>query len=376
MKKTNCFFLLVYFLLLCFGILMVYSASSDSAQSNTGSSITYFRNQGIYALIGIFSLFFVSRLKKSLLVHPSLLKGLLAGMFVLLGIVLLTGKINGASRWINIGFFNIQPVELAKIILIWYTAFILSKKQKQLTENWVQVVWAPLIVLSLVGMLLFLQPDTGSVLILAGIVLVQVFASGIPFYLGLLSSLFITSVLSGYIFLVSRYGTSVIGMSSYRFDRFKAFWSPFELENGAGHQLVNSYYALDRGGLLGVGLGKSVQKTGYLPEPHTDFILAVIGEELGLLGIIMILTLLFSLILWIFYLGIILKDPFASLLCIGVGMMFLIQSCINIGGVTGWLPISGVTLPFVSYGGSSLIISSLAIGLILNVSDTFRQVTD
>ena len=141
MKKTNCFFLLVYFLLLCFGILMVYSASSDSAQSNTGSSITYFRNQGIYALIGIFSLFFVSRLKKSLLVHPSLLKGLLAGMFVLLGIVLLTGKINGASRWINIGFFNIQPVELAKIILIWYTAFILSKKQKQLTENWVQVVW-------------------------------------------------------------------------------------------------------------------------------------------------------------------------------------------------------------------------------------------
>lgn len=227
MKKTNRFFLLIYFLLLCFGILMVYSASSDSAQTNTGSSITYFRNQGIYAIVGILSLFFVSKLKKSFLVHPNLLKTLLTGMFALLGFVLLTGKINGASRWINIGFFNIQPVELAKIILIWYTAFILSKKQKQLTSNWVQVIWAPLIVLSLVGMLLFLQPDTGSVLILAGIVLVQIFASGIPFYLGVLSSLFICSVMSGYIFLVSRYGTSVIGMSAYRFDRFKAFWSPF-----------------------------------------------------------------------------------------------------------------------------------------------------
>ncbi|MFZ2377991.1 MAG: FtsW/RodA/SpoVE family cell cycle protein, partial [Trichococcus flocculiformis] len=135
----------------------------------------------------------------------------------------------------------------------------------------------------------------------------------------------------------------------------------------SGYQVVNSYYALSRGGLFGVGIGESIQKSGYLPEPHTDFILSIVGEELGLVGVAFVLVLFFYMVYRIFKNAIKIKDPFAQLVCTGIGTMFLIQGVINVGGATGLMPLTGVTFPFVSYGGSSLLVSAVSIGLVNNM---------
>lgn len=154
----------------------------------------------------------------------------------------------------------------------------------------------------------------------------------------------------------------------YRYERFLGWFDPFGNYETEGHQLVNSYYALNRGGMFGVGIGNSVQKTGYLPFPYTDFILAIVGEELGLVGIAFVLGSLGLIIGRSFYIGSRSEDSFVSLLCLGVGGMLLVQSLVNMAGVTGVLPITGVTFPFLSYGGSSLLTVSLSVALVANVS--------
>ncbi|MEG0474799.1 MAG: FtsW/RodA/SpoVE family cell cycle protein, partial [Carnobacterium sp.] len=176
------------------------------------------------------------------------------------------------------------------------------------------------------------------------------------------------TVILGVVELVQIFGTKLPFLQPYQYDRFLAFWDPFEVSQSAGLQLVNSYYALSRGGLFGVGIGQSVQKTGYLPEPYTDFIISILGEELGLIGVLFVLGLFIFLVLRIYLVAIRTKDPFGSLLCIGIATMFLIQGSINLGGVLGLLPITGVTFPFISYGGSSTLVLTISIGLILNVS--------
>ncbi|MDN6626673.1 MAG: FtsW/RodA/SpoVE family cell cycle protein, partial [Pisciglobus halotolerans] len=168
------------------------------------------------------------------------------------------------------------------------------------------------------------------------------------------------------------FGTKLPFLEEYQYNRFLAFWDPFELSQSSGMQLVNSYYALSQGGIGGVGAGGSIQKTGYLPEPYTDFIISILGEEFGLVGVLVVLSLIVFLILRIYLIGIRTQDPFGSLVCIGIATMFLIQSSINLGGVLGMLPITGVTFPFVSYGGSSTIVLACAIGLVLNVSAANR----
>ncbi|WP_268905533.1 MULTISPECIES: FtsW/RodA/SpoVE family cell cycle protein [unclassified Carnobacterium] len=359
--------------MLFIGALMVYSSSSDISLVYTGWNAAYFRNQLVYIFIGLIGLIVTFNLKISFLKNKKLLAFLLGLMFFLLVTVLFSEKVNGASRWIRVGSFNIQPVELTKLILLWYTAYILSRKQYFIEKNWIQGIWPPFVVLFLASLLILLQPDAGSIAIIGLVITIQVFSSGMPFRIGIMSSGAFIALIAVYTRAIYLFGDKVPGMSDYRLERFAAFWSPFELAEGAGLQLINSYYALSRGGLTGVGLGKSVQKTGYLPEPHTDFILSVIGEELGLLGVVFILSLLFFLITRIYYVGIKSTDTFSSLICIGVASLLLIQSAINIGGVVGWLPISGVTLPFMSYGGSSMIVLSICIGMVLNVQKKERK---
>lgn len=372
MKKLDYYIIVPYITLLFLGVLMVYSSSSFVALTNTQNSAAYFRNQLIYITMGLAGLLFFYFLKTWLLKNKKILAYALGVMFFLLIIVLFAKKVNGASRWISLGFFNIQPVEVTKFILLWYTAYILSRKQYAIEKNWTQAVWPPFAVLFLVAVLVLLQPDAGSLVIIGVVMTIQVFSSGMPFRVGFASTAAFSGLLGIYIRAIYLFRDKMPGMSEYRLERFEAFWSPFTLAEGAGMQLVNSYYALSRGGVLGVGLGRSVQKTGYLPEPHTDFILAIIGEELGLAGVFFLLSLLFFLIIRILYVGIKSKDTFSSLICIGVGTLMLIQSAINIGGVVGWLPISGVTLPFISYGGSSMIVLSCCIGLVLNVQKSSR----
>ena len=162
-------------------------------------------------------------------------------------------------------------------------------------------------------------------------------------------------------------------VKSYKLARLVAFIDPFGHANGSGQQLVNSYYALSNGGVFGVGLGNSIQKRGYLPEPNTDFIMAITGEELGLIGVVIIMLLL-GIIVWrIIRIGIRSADSFNTLVCYGVATYFAVQAFINVGGVIGWLPITGVTFPFISYGGSSMFSLTLSLGIVLNISADERR---
>ncbi|MDZ7835208.1 MAG: FtsW/RodA/SpoVE family cell cycle protein [Alkalibacterium sp.] len=168
--------------------------------------------------------------------------------------------------------------------------------------------------------------------------------------------------------LIRTFGTDLFFLDEYRYNRFLGYWDPFQLAEGAGLQLVNSYYALSRGGLFGVGFGDSVQKTGYLPFPYTDFIVAIIGEELGLFGIFLLLSVFALMVSRMILTAIRSKSAFNSLLSIGVASMFLIQGMINLMSVVGLMPITGMTFPFISYGGSSLMVLSVSIGLVANIS--------
>lgn len=373
MKKIDYYLLVPYLTLIFIGSLMVYSASADVSLVQYGTGTKYFIGQLVFIGAGMTMLVITSQLKMSFLKNKNLVLCLFFAMLLLLVSVLIIGEnINGAKRWIDIGFFNIQPVEISKLVLVWYTAYILSRRQSQMQRNWFKAILPPIVIVGISSLLILLQPDAGSVIIIAIVIVVQIFASGMPFKIGMISSLAASGVIAGYLKLLTIYGAKMPGMSTYRYARFEAFWNPFELADSSGMQLSGSYLALGRGGIFGVGLGKSVLKKGYLPEPHTDFILAIIGEEFGLIGVFLILIALSTLILRIFYLANHTKDTFSSLLCIGIGTMMLIQTGINIGGVIGLVPISGVTLPFVSYGGSSILILSIALGLVFNVS---RRIT-
>jgi len=196
-------------------------------------------------------------------------------------------------------------------------------------------------------------------------------ASGASLKYGLSFILFGVLLVGGLTFIIYKFGDS-IPILGYRYDRFLGLWDPFGYYESYGNQLVNSYYALSRGRIFGVGIGNSVQKTGYLPFPYTDFIMAIIGEELGLAGVTAILVALGMIIGRAFYLGSRSKDSFNSLIYIGVGSMLLSQTLINLAGLTGLIPITGVTFPLLSYGGSSLLVVSISIALIANASTQDR----
>lgn len=218
-----------------------------------------------------------------------------------------------------------------------------------------------------VAVLVLIQPDTGTFIIISAIILLLLFSSGISLKYGFVffsvASLLVVLV----VYIIYNFGEH-LPFLDYRYERFLGWFDPFGNYETEGHQLVNSYYALNRGGMFGVGIGNSVQKTGYLPFPYTDFILAIVGEELGLVGIAFVLGSLGLIIGRSFYIGSRSEDSFVSLLCLGVGGMLLVQSLVNMAGVTGVLPITGVTFPFLSYGGSSLLTVSLSVALVANVS--------
>jgi len=287
----------------------------------------------------------------------------------LFGLLIFGEEKNGSKGWIDIGLpFNIQPAEFAKFIIIWYFSFIFSKKQQLIANDFKNTIVKPSILVGFITSLILFQPDVGTSFIILFIAAVMVFSSGVSPKFGLLFSLGSGTLLGGFIWVVRYHREWVFFMKDYQYNRFLAFWDPFKLAQSTGMQLVNSYYALSRGGLFGVGLGESVQKTGYLPEPYTDFIMSIIGEELGLIGILLILCLFIFLVMRIYLIGIRAKDPFHSLFCIGTATMMLIQGSINLGGVLGLMPITGVTFPFISYGGSSTLLLAASMGIVCNIS--------
>lgn len=343
--------------LVSLGVVMVFSASEYSTLVNYDDSFHYFKQQLVWALLGLAAMFIMVRYDYWRLKHYIL--PILIIAFVLLVMVLIPGvgrEVNNARRWIAVGPLPFAPAELVKLCIIIFTAYGLSQ-QKGRINNFLKGILPYLIVMVLAAGLILLQPDLGTAMSLAGIVFVMLFAAGARMvHLGSLAATGIVAI-----------GFAIV-LEPYRMRRFLAFWDPWADPLDTGFHTIQGLYAIGSGGLFGLGLGQSKQKFLYLPENHTDFIFAIIGEELGFIGALLVI-LLFALFIWRgLKIAVTSTDPFASLLATGITAWVGIQSVINIGVVTGSLPVTGIPLPFISYGGTSLLFTMIGVGMLLNIS--------
>lgn len=348
--------------LVTFGLVMVLSASSVVAYEDYGSSFLFFLRQATYAAVGAAGLWVASRMRYQAWKHLCL--PLLAVSSVLLMLVLIpgVGKVAGGSaRWIELGPVTIQPSELAKLAVIAFTAALLAKRWKRLADP--RELALPLIpVAGFVCLLIMLQPDMGTTLIIVTIVGLLMFAAGAR-----LKHLFVGTL--GLITL----GVGLIFVEGYRWARFTSFLDPQQDPQGSGYQAIQSLVGIGSGGVFGLGLGASRQKFGFLPNAHTDFIYSIIGEELGLVGALSVLVLFGILVYAGTRIALHASDSFGRLLAAGITGWFAIQALTNLGAVTGLLPITGVPLPFVSFGGSALVVSLVGVGILLSISRAGRR---
>ncbi len=365
-----------YIFLVILGVIFVYSSSSDILLANGFNPQIYGLRQAIYAIVAFFLFGIpcfalkIKIFKSKRFVSIFLLISFL--MLLFLAVMRFVGgagaAVNGAVGWINLGVINLQPLEVAKLALVIYLAYVLDRRDGKLTRGHIlDNLFHPALLTGLMMGLVIIEPDFGGTAILFMIALVMFSVSGVPTGIAI-RWLFSIAIGVGLLcFILITWNPSFL-QHSYQFQRLLSFLHPFKLERKGGAQLVNSYYAIHNGGLFGVGLGNSMQKRGYLPEPYTDFILSIIAEEIGAIGAILIVGLLFYLIWRIMEVGIHATTQFNALVCFGVATIIFTESLFNIGAVVGLLPITGVTLPFISYGGSSMIVLTASIGLVLNIS--------
>ncbi|MCL1630943.1 stage V sporulation protein E [Sporolactobacillus sp. CPB3-1] len=350
--------LVVTLALLAIGLLMVYSASAVKAASEFGDSLYFLKRQLLFAGVGLILMFAVMRIDYHFWRSWANLG--LAACYGLLVLVLIPGvglARGGARSWLGIGAFSIQPSEFVKVALILFLASYLSEHQSRLPFFRKGLVPSLLPVILAFG-LIMLQPDlgTGMVLVLTCVLMIFIAGARIRHF-----------VLLGFAGTVGFAG--LIISAPYRLKRLTGFLNPWQDPKDSGFQITQSLLAIGPGGLLGFGLGQSRQKYQYLPEPQTDFIFSIVSEELGFIGASFVLI-LFCLLLWRGVLiAIKAPDLFGSLLAVGITGMIAIQIMINIAVVTGLIPVTGITLPFLSYGGSSLTLMLVSIGILLNVSN-------
>jgi len=365
-KSFDFILLIIVLLLLGIGIVMVLSASSPSALSTTGSSYTYFIKQGIAAIIGIILMLIVSKIDYR--IYKQFYKLIYLGSVVILLLVLIPGigiSANGASRWIKIPIFgSIQPSELTKLGLIIFFSAYLSNKKDDLKSLWKGFFRPILFVIPVVGILLLVQSHLSAsvVIILVASTLMIIAGTRLRYFLSFGAAG--ASLGISLMYILAKY----FQMGSFRLARITSFLNPWADPQGTGWQIIQSLYAIGSGGLFGVGLGNSKQKYLYISEPHNDFIFAVIAEELGFLGCAFVIF-LFGVLIWR---GILTAmkapDMFGSLLACGITALIGLQAMINIAVVTSSMPVTGIALPFFSYGGTSLIILLCAVGILLNIS--------
>ena len=379
--------LVPYILLSVLGLIVVYSTTSASLIQEGKSAFQLVRNQGLFWIVSLFLIALIYKLKLGFLKNERLLFIVMFVELVLLALARLVGiPINGAYGWIKVGPVTIQPAEYLKIIIIWYLAQRFSKQQDEIGVYDFQVLtqnqWFPrafndwrFVLLVMIGSLAIF-PDLGNATILLLVSIIMYTISGIAHrwfgtIIGLLIGASTLSLTAIKIIGVEKF--SKIPVFGYVAKRFSAFFNPFDDVAGAGHQLANSYYAMVNGGWFGLGLGNSIEKRGYLPEAHTDFVFSIVIEEFGFVGASLILALVFFLILRIILVGIRAKDPFNSMMAIGIGGMILVQVFVNIGGISGLIPSTGVTFPFLSQGGNSLLVLSVAIAFVLNIDASEKR---
>jgi len=344
-------------LLITLGLIAVYSASSNLAEHRLGDSYYYLKKQILFCMMGIGLMVLTRYIPCTLygkLVYPLLLISL--SLLALLFVPGLGRKVGGACRWMNFGSISFQPSELAKFALAVYMAYSMSKKGKDM-GTFSKGLVPHLLVAGIFMALIVLQPDLGSAVIIGGWILIALFVGGVRMYQLLSIFLLSTPLL---IWLVWH--------ADYRLKRWMAFLNPWEDPRGIGFQIIHSFLAFGSGGIFGAGLGNSKQKLFYLPEPHTDFALSIIGEELGLVGVSAIIVLFGVLITGGIRVALKAKDLYSAYLAVGLTSFIGLQVLINMGVVMGLLPTKGLTLPLISYGGSSLLITLASIGVLLNIS--------
>ncbi|MDX1451184.1 MAG: putative lipid II flippase FtsW [Oleiphilaceae bacterium] len=345
--------------LLLLGLVMIASASIDVADARNGNPFHYAVRHGLFIVMGLMAAVAVYQVPTSAWQNKSWL--CLSIALFLLVLVLLPGvgkTVNGSTRWIGLGVINLQPSELAKLLLVAYLSAYLVRRNAEVRSSW----WGflkPMFILSFAAALLLAEPDFGATVVIACAFLGMIFLSGAR--LGQFILLIFASIAVGTLLILSQ---------PYRLQRLIGYTDPWADQFGSGYQLTQSLIAFGRGDWWGVGLGNSVQKQFYLPEAHTDFVFAIIGEEFGLLGSCLVVALFSVLVYRAVRIGMNaerLQRFYDAYFAYGIAILFAVQAFINMGVNMGMLPTKGLTLPLVSYGGSSLIVSCMALAVLLRI---------
>ncbi|MFH1868652.1 MAG: putative lipid II flippase FtsW [Candidatus Omnitrophota bacterium] len=357
MREIRVRLFIVTVILLAVGMIMIYSASSIFAYESRGDSAYYLKRHVLFMLVGfIFAISFMSvdyaNLRKY--IKPFLIFSIL--LLIAVFIPGLGRQIGGARRWISLGPVNFQPSEITKMALVFYAADVLSRKQSEIGDF--LYGFLPLLLpLGLCLALILVEPDLGTAVALAALIVTMAFVAGVKI------KHLLWMILPGMLAFLG-----LVAIKPYRIKRITAFLNPWQDPLGTGFQIIQSFIALGSGGIFGVGLAQSKQKLFYLPEAHTDFIFSIIGEELGLIGTLGIIT-LFIVFIWAgFRIAYLARDLFGQFLAFGLVTMITLQLIINIAVVTGSIPTKGLPLPFISYGGSSLVYNMASVGILLNIA--------
>lgn len=342
--------------LLAFGLIMVFSASSPRAHYNNSDAFYFVKRQAFFALAGLFFMWFVSKIHYKFWYKIFWVLGVVT--FGLLGAVALIGTTGGgAQRWLAIGPVTIQPSEIAKFTMVAMTARLLTDYQDNIKEFFKGMCAMMALPVAICGIVLLERHLSGAVIILL-VGAIMVYVGGAK-----LKQMLLTGVVVGAPALAL-----AVALEPYRVRRVMNFWNPFLDMKDSGYQMVQSLYAIGSGGLFGVGLGQSREKYLYLPEAHTDFIYSVICEELGFVGAMLVIVMFAILVVKGFRIAINAPDRYSSLLVTGIVSLIGMQALMNIAVVTASMPCTGITLPFFSYGGTSLVINLFEMGVVLNVS--------
>jgi cell division protein FtsW len=345
--------------LLALGLVMVASASISVAERSLSNPFYYFQRQSIFVVLGLLAAFVVYRIR--LVQWEKSGMALLGFALFLLVLVLIPGigkSVNGSTRWISLGMFNLQVSEVVKLFMLIYVAGYLVRHGDAVRTSLLGFI-KPMLLVGLAGLLLMLEPDFGATVVLMGTVLSMTFLGGVRFI-----------QFASFLLMFGAAAVMLIVTSPYRMERLTSFMNPWADPFDSGFQLTQSLIAVGRGGWFGTGLGGSVQKLFYLPESHTDFLFAILAEEFGFAGVCTVIV-LFGVLFWrAFRIGKMAENSgnrFAAYMAYGIGVWLAMQATINIGVNMGLLPTKGLTLPLMSYGGSSLIVVCMAIGLLMRI---------
>ncbi|MEN6320387.1 MAG: putative lipid II flippase FtsW [Syntrophaceae bacterium] len=356
-RRLDIILLLVTLLLITIGTVMIYSSSSIIAMKRFNDGQYFLKKQIFFVLLGLGIMVLMTKIpfdKLKNLAYPGILLSI-----VLLSLILIPHvgiKAGGATRWLKLGFFSFQVTEMVKVCMVLFLAFFLTRKHNNITD-FKRGMLIPLLVTLLIVGLILLEPDFGTAFIITVIMMLMLYLSGCR--ITHLAAIVGLSIPFGIYFLLQK---------SYRVTRLLSFLDPWKDPQHSGFQIIQSLLSFGSGGTFGVGIGDGMQKLFYLPEPHTDFILSIIAEESGFIGVLIVIFLFVILIVRGFTISFKAPDLFSSLLAAGLTMVIALEAFINIAGVMGLIPLKGLALPFVSYGGTSLIMSLTAAGILLNIS--------